>query len=500
MNQVWGRGFLGRVSLQAFLILSFWFGLALAAQDHFAGRLDVVWGDGEPGRPSLTHQKFFLNVESGGVIEVVIDEALSAPLGGAADLIGRWIEVSGQTEAAADGSGIRLIADGLWRRLDEGPRRGGVMGSKPWISLLLKFSDIGAEPRDLNFFTQMFGNQPGQLDHYWREVSYNNINIVGSTAVNWTNLPNPQTSYIPSPGSGANANLGALFNDSVNAVDGFVDFSNGGTGGYEGINLMFNGVLDCCAWGGTRFATLDGVSKVWRVTWEPPWAYAEEGVIAHEMGHGFGLPHSNNSDGDSDPYDSPWDVMSAATGYSVSDPTYGRLGKHTCAYHKDRLGWFSPSEIRHVDTLALQTVIVDQIALAVTTNYRMIRIPINGSASHYYVVEVRDMVGNYDGNLPGNAVLIFEVQAGRSEPAWVVDGDPIPANYADTEGVMWRVGETFIDSANQIRINVTAATANGFEITVDTRDCSSSNPFFIALPNWPENENILTLMQLLICN
>ena len=37
--------------------------------------------------------------------------------------------------------------------------------------------------------------------------------------------------------------------------------------------MMFNASFDCCAWGGSRFANLDGLNKVWRVTWEPPWGY-----------------------------------------------------------------------------------------------------------------------------------------------------------------------------------------------------------------------------------
>ena len=59
-------------------------------------------------------------------------------------------------------------------------------------------------------------------------------------------------------------------------------------------------------------------------------------VIGHEMGHGFGLPHANNSDGDGSPYDSPWDVMSSTSRYAVSDPVYSIRGKHVNAYAKYR--------------------------------------------------------------------------------------------------------------------------------------------------------------------
>ena len=61
--------------------------------------------------------------------------------------------------------------------------------------------------------------------------------------------------------------------------------------------MMFNESMGCCAWGGGRYRVLDGVAKTWGVTWLPPWSQ-HHSVVAHEMGHAFGLPHSNNWDGD----------------------------------------------------------------------------------------------------------------------------------------------------------------------------------------------------------
>jgi hypothetical protein len=95
----------------------------------------------------------------------------------------------------------------------------------------------------------------------------------------------------------------------------------------------------------------------------------------------------------------------------------------------------------------------------------MARIPIPG-AGRFYTVEVRDRTGTYDGNLPGNAVIIHHVDPGRSEDAWAYDASVPPGDNSAGEGVMWRPGETFEDVAKQIRVRVDTATTNGFQVTI----------------------------------
>ncbi len=425
------------------------------------GRLSITWGDPEPGSEQPASQVLRLIEENGSSVELELSPALRQTHGGVLSWNGRHLEVAGERVAPGGALAVRTV-----RFLDAPDGvQGGVFGSQPWVSILCKFQDIGAEPRDLAFFQGMYSDQPGGLDHYWQEVSYGNIDVAGSLAVDWVVLPQPQTFYIPTPGSGSDADLGQLFADCTAAADPFVDFSNGGDP-FVGINMMFNGVLDCCAWGGSWFATLDGVTKSWRTTWEPPWAYANEGVIAHEMGHGFGLPHANNFDGDSNPYDTPWDPMSAATGYGVSDPVYGILGKHVLAYHKGiRLGWVASEQIFEASGPGSYTITVDHMALPTTSNYRYARIPVPGS-NRYYTVEARKRIGNYDGNLPGDCIILSEVVPGRQEPAWTVDGDVPPAGYGDNEGTMWKVGETFVDTAAELVLTVDSETVDGFVITI----------------------------------
>ncbi len=82
-------------------------------------------------------------------------------------------------------------------------------------------------------------------------------------------------------------------------------------------------------------------------------------------------------------------------------------------------------------------------------------------------MEVRDRVG-YDGNLPGFAVIIHEVDLGRIEPAWLVDAEN-PSNGADA-GAMWVPGECFEDLPNEIIICVESVTTEGYTVQVGYGD------------------------------
>jgi hypothetical protein len=187
------------------------------------------------------------------------------------------------------------------------------------------------------------------------------------------------------------------------------------------------------------------------------------------MGHSFGLSHSNNSDGDANPYDSPWSVMSSTWNYATVDGTYGTLGKHLNAYEKDSLGWMISAEVFTVPNTGIYTLDIDPVSYDVASSgaYRLIKIPVAGGSTDYYTIEVRETTGYYEANLPGAAVIIHSVVESRSQPSWVVDEDIPAADFASTEGVMWRVGEIFIDRINNLSISVDSATDTGFRVTVE---------------------------------
>ncbi len=444
---------------------------AFAAQPglELQGNLELVWGDSAPDAASHGDRLIGnLVLDDGRRIALDVDSARFAA-GDLYALQGHRIAVV----AAADaGSGVESSAATLLRAetiVSAEPVRpvaaaNSVTGSQPWVTIACKFNDITSEPKDLAYFQAMLSDSPGRLDDYWRIVSHGKVNVAGSAAYGWFTLPHPRSYYIPSGGS---ADLAKLFTDCTSVANPTVDFS-----AFIGINQMFNGDLDGFAWGGNRSATLDGKSGLWSVTWEPPWAYQNEAPLAHEMGHGFGLPHANNSDLDSDPYDNPWDVMSDWRADATSDLTFGTLPKHINIYHRDRLGWIDAARKLTIGSAGIwANLSLDAAEIDSSTNLQMIVVTLPGAAAtHYYTIEARragDAGDAYDRNLAGSAVIIHEIDTTRKEPAWSVDAQSPPANVADDPGSMFVAGESWAAPGGAFFVSVTATTQTGFVVSVD---------------------------------
>jgi hypothetical protein len=331
------------------------------------------------------------------------------------------------------------------------------------VNVLCKFSDVSTEPHEVSWFdAEMSSSYPG-LDHYWRQLSEDRINLAGTASVGWYMLPQPRSYYVYDRNSDGVDDLDhdRAVVDCTGVADNDVFFPD-----FVGINLMFNADLDCCAWGGSRTLNIDGQTKTYRVTWEPPWGYENQGVLAHEMGHGFGLPHSS---GPYDAvYDSRWDVMSSIFGNCPPHhSTYGCIGVHTISYHKDLLAWI-PAQRKYTPSPgSVQAITLERLGEPTTTDHFLVaQIPIDGSPGQFYTVEARRLAG-YDATLPSKAVVLHRVDPAGGRPARVVDpdgnGDPNDA------AAIWLPGETFRDEANLVAVTVESETATGFVVTIEYR-------------------------------
>ncbi|HRO26758.1 MAG TPA: hypothetical protein PLD19_04890, partial [Luteimonas sp.] len=432
------------------------------------GGLELRWGDPGPAdRHVASKFEAILVLDNGARIALDPDEARR----GAGDLYALAnrrvaVQFSSRKSTATGRRAIEAIvpADHVEAPIPHvltGKADGvakAVLGATRWISIACRFSDIAEEQKTVQFFRDQYGESEGQLGHYWREVSYNKINLTGSDAVGWYALPNPRSHYVTETDGKEKANLNALFDDCTAAADADVNFSQ-----VIGVNLMFNGDLDGYAWGGGRCRVLDGVNRCWSSTWNPPWSFNNLAPLAHEMGHGYGLPHSDNSDGDDDTYDNPWDVMSDSWRNAVTDPTYGSRPKHVNILQRDRLGWVEAARKRTIASGSARTrVTLDYASMVGASNVQMLVLQTPASPDPYrgtfYTVEARRPVGAYEGRLAGDAVIIHLVGSDYRFEAESQDADWPPADRSNNEGSMFKVGEAWVSPDGLFSVYVESKT------------------------------------------
>ena len=439
------------------LLLMTMVAIAPAGARDLEGVLELRWGDPPPG--SAEPARFEVHVVDAAGERHALDAASALEAAGNLHrLNGRRVIVESESPFAF---GAGLVVDAM-RAADPAPAGDAVTGSQPWVTLLCRFAGNATEPKTVGYFEELMSDDEGRLDHYWREVSYGKVDIVGSIVRGWYELPHDRAYYLLSD-DGNSIDLWALFDDCTGVADADVDFRE-----FVGINTMYNDDLDCCAWGGGQWTTLDGESRWWYITWEPPWGYEHEAPLAHEMGHGFGLPHANNSDGDGDPYDNPWDVMSAAWNNAPWDGTFGWQPKHIGIWSRDHLGWVDEARTLVLDSDGeYANILLDRAGLADSPNPQLIRITLDGEpTTRYYVIESRKRVPGYESQLAGDAVIIHEVDTTRSEPAWSVDADIPPADVADNPGSMFTVGESWTAPGDAFRVDVVGSSGNGFVLDI----------------------------------
>ena len=316
--------------------------------------------------------------------------------------------------------------------------------------VLVNFSDNPAQPKSkAEVHDLVFG---ATSDYFW-EASYQKTFLGGDT-FGWFTMPFPgsQCSWpsVVQEGNRAAAAAGANLASYTQVVYLFPSASGcvsggGGDIGPDGQRLVFvNGAA--------------GFSVI---------------MIAHEMGHGLGLLHSDALDCDATPLGSNCVVR----GYTDTADTMGSDG-HFNAFQKERLGWLNGAGTPTLTTVSASGRYSIQPYETATAGAKALKVlkqtdPVTGQKTWYYV-EYRQAIG-YDVLLAnrGNMTSGVMVRTGTISPNGIATSlllDMTPNSHSwigvDFEDGALGVGRTFTDPASGVSITLVAADANGATLDV----------------------------------
>ncbi len=315
------------------------------------------------------------------------------------------------------------------------------VGTKKAIVILINFTDVSQNADSIpSYFENLLFNAStgaNSMHNYYKEVSYNKINITGDIAGNkWFTAFRDLAWYgADVTGRDANTNnadkndwyIHKLAKDAVVAADPYVNYANydsNGDGVIDNLIIVHAGnaqestnvstdiwshMGEIKIWNGSAwnlgYMTNDGVRAVGYTM------QAENsplGMFSHEFGHLLGVPdlydidYSSSGVGD-------WDIMASGT-WSNS----GNTPSHFSAWSKYLLGWINPIKVT-------APLLNEQISQSETSDdvYMLLDNPgdspgnldwaSNGTGTgEYFLVENRKKIF-YDTYIPGEGLLIWHI-------------------------------------------------------------------------------------------
>jgi hypothetical protein len=273
----------------------------------------------------------------------------------------------------------------------------------PWAIILCQFNDIPTVPQPVDYYEDLFTrNGTGGVCDYWRTVSSNRLDLTGSKVFGWFTMSHSsaEVSQLRFPG------------DRSTLVQWGID-----TATANGVNLgQFKAVLIVQNYGVDHGAAGNGILIVHQNA-----TLCEFGFICHEMGHGFGLPHSLSPNPDM-VYGDGWDLMSfATTTFQFPISFRGAQGAATVGLNARNLEALGVIPAGRTWTQTRpdfsQRIILDPVNQPPIGNHGYLVAKIVPSAARprrsnnsSYTIEFRRKAG-WDRNIPEDAVVVHEVRA-----------------------------------------------------------------------------------------
>lgn len=335
-------------------------------------------------------------------------------------------------------------------RAQSAPPPGATTGEIRTAVILVNFQDNTTQPKTATQAnTLVFSNVS---DFLW-ENSYHHTFLSGDT-FGWFTLPM----------SGAVCDTDTLVREANDAAVA----AGANLGAYAQVIYMFPKTP--CTWAGLGGVGANGQKLVY-VNGANAF---DQRVIAHEMGHGFQLDHSDALEcGAVSVGDSCSDLDQASP-----DDTMGSRAGHYNVFQKERLGWLGTSGMPAITTVTASGRYTLEPLETQTTGLKALKIrqgtdPATGQAVWYYL-EYRQPVG-FDSILASVGTLTQGVSIIRGMPSntgsvnTLIDTTPESntlSRLSDFEDGTLLAGRSYTDAGAGVTISVVSADANGAVVDV----------------------------------
>jgi Gametolysin peptidase M11/NPCBM-associated, NEW3 domain of alpha-galactosidase len=331
--------------------------------------------------------------------------------------------------------------------------------------LLVNFQDDTSQPYTLAQANDVVFSQAGS---FMRENSFQSAWLTGN-AIGWMTLPIARTC--------ATSTIADAAKQAASAA---------------GLNLALYSRFvyvfprnDACGWSGV--GTVGGLpSDAWIN------GRLELKVVAHELGHNFGLQHSHANDCDP----SPLGPNCTAYDYGdVADVMGASTASHFNAFQKERLGWLNGGGQPQILTAANSGTFQIGAYSSPQTGAKALKVPrgidpLTG-AKRWYYVEYRQPIG-FDAGLAGlyqtnlfQGVLIRSAIEGDRNSSYLLDMTPNTVPTFDMTDAALLPGQSFVDSQAGLTITLTARDASlatvQVSLTAPAATCVRANPTLAVL-------------------
>lgn len=356
-------------------------------------------------------------------------------------------------------------------------------GDHRLIVILVEFTDIKHKTSRDTINNLIFA----RMNKYWREVSYNQLNVIGDT-VGWFNAGHDEVYYGKSTDSKdprVDEKDHELIQDACKLA-GSVDFTQ-----YQDIMVVFAGhgqdsdpknntdlIWPHGGWDWSGISCGGREFKRGGYAGEVAYERLDLGAITHEFGHTIGLPDLYNTDPDapdywktSVDYVGMWSLMAYGSAGGPDHDESSPVGLE--AWSRIKLGWLSPITIPLTEDGFVPTL--NQLEDA--SGPRALKL--STSDNSYYLIENRARTG-VDTYLPASGVLITRIDESKEGGEGIVKVIACNAKATSIEHAVCNVNGSWADTSNNIYAKVLEKQGTSYTIAFSSKPITTIKHMYTA--------------------